>query len=216
MTRLKSYINEVGILGIDDTDIPKAAEIIKKDCGKFIKEIQGYGFPYRGFVSMESAKQVLPNSSLLYEHSVRKNRRPRYVTGKTHGFLSDLSKKYFGWDIRQEGVFTGSKNTAKGYGNLRAVLPIGNYEYVAFTKDLLTLYKMYDRPVMYPQDFGSKEDYDAYFEDLKKVVLKGYKKNKGLRGAVQNQGAAWEIIFKCDKYYSISLVRSSVVLDALY
>ena len=137
---------------------------------------------------MESAKRVIPNSTLLYEHTVRKDRKPRYITPKTHEFLSTYSKKHFGWDIRKEGLFTGSRNTAGGYGKLRAVLPIGNYQYVIYTKGLFDLYRLYDRPVSWPQEFGNDEDYEKYFKEITKL-MKNYKRNKGLTGSVQNQGA---------------------------
>jgi hypothetical protein len=49
-----------------------------------------------------------------------------------HELLGDISKKYFGWNIRTEGVFTGSKKLALkfGQGNVYIFIPIGKYRYV--------------------------------------------------------------------------------------
>jgi len=215
MTKFKNYINEVGIIGVTPENIDEAVEIINKNCKKFVKEIQGYGFPYRGFASMDHAKQVIPHSSVLYEHQVRKDRQPRYIPKDLHKFLSEYSKKNFGWDIRTEGVFTASRNTAKNYSAFReppkAVIPIGNYKYVCLSKNLIKLYGLYDA---YTRG-------DAYIEndDWVKRELIGHLKNyrtNGIQNVVQNQGASWECIINTDKYYSIPNMFSDEILSKLY
>jgi hypothetical protein len=206
--RLKSLLKEQNNLEID---IQEAADLIKKECEPFLNEI-GDGFLYRGFAfGSSSAKNI---NSVIAEHIPRKNRQPRYVSPELHEFLSKISKKIFGWDARQEGVFAGSFRTSKIFGDIkekpRAIFPIGKYNYVLLIgQNLNNLYHLYDvytlgRP-------GDKK----ILTDIEWTIKTQYLQNRGLRSAAKNQKEDWECIIKCKKYYSIPWSLQNDVMEKI-
>ena len=207
MKRLKQYINENTKLTMKQ-NILQSRDFIDFDCKKYIKETGGLkGFVYRGFTDISHSTGV---NDILLKHKVRKDRKPRFIPPSISDFISDWSKKKIGWDIRREGLFTGSKKTSQifseGSQPPRAVFPIGDFKYVIMTKgqDLKDLYGIYDDATFAYFPFDD-EEYNSETQKQLIGLLKQYKKNKGMVRAVMNAGLSWECIINCDEYYTISM-----------
>lgn len=180
--RLHNYLNE-------------EAAWQKADIKPFLKEFKdsylSYRFIYRGHGS---------KTKTYAAKTTRKDRKPRLVSSSLHEYLSSLSKKFWGWDARKEGVFTGCYNVADAYGTPNVFVPIGQFKYIWIvdTSDLYGLYDYLSEPS--PTDF--KEGYEFEKKELEELYRDEYS-NKGLDKFIMSdrQWLAWEAIFKCDNYF---------------
>jgi hypothetical protein len=136
------------------------------------------------------------NDRIPYEgfklKKTRKNRKPRFINQELHDYLSNLSKKLFGWDIRSEGVFTADSNSASRFGSESVFIPFGNYKYRYNSTSFMKVYQIYDT-------YGSYSESDKRkLNKLNKMYANDYK-DKGLAEVVASK-KEFEAIFKCDKY----------------
>jgi hypothetical protein len=206
--KFSNYLNE-------NISIDAVGDYISDNCQPFLKEFGNQyskeNFIYRGVLSV--------GSDFLIKNT-RKDRKPRYVDERSHKFLEEIGKRIFGWNIRKEGVFTGSFKTAQRYGKMVIFIPVGNYEYV-FNKDTTDIYFEYDSldnafkadddwqeerkepfwkkdPAGLKQgDKESQNDIDTHKNTIEKIYRKDYKKI-GLDRILSNNGI-WEAIFKCEQ-----------------
>ena len=123
----------------------------------------------------------------------RKDRKPRLVNQELHEYLSKISVDLFGWDLRKEGIFTGSKDLAQDYGNQYIFIPLENYRYV-WTKDYIAIYHWYD-------EFSNPSS-KTKTEDIKRRLYELYKDNYKTTGLSKFNIKSYnfEAIFDCDKY----------------
>lgn len=127
---------------------------------------------------------------------VRKDRQPRLVSQELHEYLSNLSRELWGWDMRREGVFTGSSSITEMYGKPYIFIPVGEYEYV-WTDDASETYSLYDSIT----DKGFNDEFvDEYLRELKDIYEQSYY-TSGLSNFL-DMGSThdWEAVFKCDQY----------------
>jgi hypothetical protein len=150
--RLQQYLTESTELTTKNWEKLKSA--INKDCKPFIKEIK-------------VAKNLLLRGVKPYAvpivftvKNVRKDRKPRLVDKELHKRIGKLSKKLFGWNIREEGVFTTiSYSIARHWGQPIIVFPIGKFKYV-WSDNVEDLYYGYDT-------YNTIYDYnDEYIKDF--------------------------------------------------
>jgi len=114
-----SYINE-------EKDFDTLKKILRKKCAPVLKH----------FSSNKNNIEALPligkKVNLKQDFKIRKtrkNRRPKDTPGEIHDFIDDYFEKEYGSRFRSEAIFaTGSYSTAKSYGNVYIILPVGKYE----------------------------------------------------------------------------------------
>lgn len=172
----------------------KAVDAIQPFLKEFEPAYQAERFIWRGFKNVTDKFTVV---------SAKKDREPRLVPQELHEFLGEISKKYFGWNARAEGVFTADERTVKRYGREYIFAPMGQYKYV-WTLKKNEIYSLYDR---YSGKFR-----DAPEEEVQKLKdeLELYYKNHYLKGGLSSylKGTSenqqdFEAIFSCDKYLLI-------------
>lgn len=114
MTRLKNYIKE-------ELNWRRIAEIIKKDCKPYLKEIGNLSL-YRGMFA--------ENRPFVKKIS-RTDRKPKDSSLVSHKIMDNIFKKKYGWKARSEGVFvTGDRSITHAYGITYIYFPIGKYKYL--------------------------------------------------------------------------------------
>jgi len=214
--RLQQYIlNEA-------TDIDKLHEIIANYCQPFIKE---FGKTYSS-ASLSNSFIYRGMRTIPGEYTIKKariDRTPRFIDDKLHKFINNLGKKLFGWNIRSEGVFTGSYSKACNFGKPYIFIPIGKYKYI-YIKDTYRVYQLYD---MHSAESGfleaierkmkTKTSDDPVHEkvrqssllllsDIEKEIEDIYSKQYKTSGLSRmlNTDNDWEAIFNCNKYIVIS------------
>ena len=195
----------------------ETVQLISRECKPYIKEVKTNGVTYRGFKSMDNAQKV---NSILYRHTTRKARKPRFIPEELHKFMGKYLKKKFGWNPRTQGVFTASEITSRMFGQgggdrPRAIFPILNYKYILMRNLHLTkMYRFYDVATeegWFNPDFLEKEGYKKKIID----IMNQYK-TSGLKNAVQEQGQTWECIIKCNSYYSLPYVYGHKTLIEIH
>jgi len=148
--RLQTYITE------KKEDSEKTIELIKKNCGPFLKELKQTGkkqFLYRGYETV---------SGTITKKRSRNDRRPRDMDETTSEYLDDLFKRKFGWFARSAGIFAISKRgDTIEYGTPYLFFPIGKYKYIwsPSVDDLYT--KINDRNLSLEDDF--LENYENHW-----------------------------------------------------
>lgn len=114
-----SYINE-------ESDLEEIKKILRKKCAPVLKH----------FSSNKSKIEALPLIGKKVNlkrpikiRKTRKNRRPKDTPAEIHDFIDDYFENKYGSRFRSEAIFaTGSYATAKTYGNVFIILPVGKYE----------------------------------------------------------------------------------------
>jgi hypothetical protein len=200
--RLRQYITESTNLTPENWE--KLKNAINKDCKPFIKEIKGAkNLLLRGVNASDYP-------SFYKVKNVRKDRKPRMVDKELHKKLGELSKKLYGWNIREEGVFTTiSYDTAKHWGQPVIVFPIGKFKYV-WLDDVEDLYHGYDTWDSLKDTYT--DAYKKYVDDGNESLWEEYIKpsverymttnlKQYLNSSIYNTS---ECIINCDKYYSIN------------
>lgn len=222
--RFVNYITEENVK-IDDL-----SSFLKSNCKPFLKEFRK-SYIDGDFIFRGSNHDV--RDARIFK--VRKDRKPRLVSKEAHNFLSSISKKLFGWNMRGEGSFTGSAYVAASYGTTNIFIPIGNYKYV-YTEDTGNLYGYYDK-LTYAFDADEdwqKERLEKYWEerpeerkkgdveseeDLRSVkekielIYKNDYKTKNLNKVLKKP--KWEAVFKCDRYLMISREYKEKLIEEL-
>jgi len=116
--KFSKYINENKIETIEEF-----AELVKRDCGKFLKEIKPSNrFLYRGISGIFDDMGV---------KTPRPDRTPKDTSAEGHKYLGKLFKKYHGWNARKEGVFcAGEVGETSSYGYSCIIFPVDGYKYL--------------------------------------------------------------------------------------
>lgn len=188
--KLQQYINEM----VSIKKWEELRDIIDKECQPFIKELKGCNtLLYRGVQNMPS----------FYDKKIpRTDRKPRLIQPDLHKKLGDLSKKKFGWNIREEGIFTtNNKSYTKQWGKPSIVFPIGNFEYV-YNNNVEDLYGLYDQ--WYTTSDINDIKADKFFKSYIIPEINKYNTNdikSYLKKPSKNQS---ECIIKCKSYFSIN------------
>lgn len=194
--------------------------IIENDCQKYINELIQYRIRlgrdlykesdilYRGY------KSTYKNDNIV-ELKSRDDRKPIGTNSNTHKAVGELSKEYFGWDMRSAGIFaTSNIIDLQYYGTQYIFLPIGDYKFL-YNENIDDLTRFF---------YKNKIDYNSVnvpgmnmvksyksFEDIKssvKVIISEYT-DKYLSKAIENKV---EVSFKCDRYYLLNSKFSKVFM----
>lgn len=199
MLTFKQYLLEQNNSIENTSTAEEVAEIIKRDCAPFLKEICDKLPLYRG-----SKKLLLWTTKM----SVRKDRKPMDASLELHNTLNTALQELSGINYRTEAVFaTGSRRSAYDYGNSYLFFPIGKFNY-AWSPLITDAYTFFGQGsdseavesgelVYYP------ENRSKYLDDVFDYVMSGkamYKFDTGLRDAATSKN---EIMFACDEYYLV-------------
>lgn len=196
------------LLESDDPD--HIVEILKRDCSKFLHELDGAVPVYRG--------QNVGTGFRKYD--VKRNRQPKNLRQEIHAALDEAFEKLTGIRYRSESVFaTGCLKTAKEYGTPCLFFPKGNYDYIWspiindpfewFNLNKLS-YAVKDGYIEYNPLHESQ-----YLENIKNFIISGqanYEHNENLKQAVKSLN---EIMFYCSDYYLLPLTSDMPVAVAV-
>jgi hypothetical protein len=207
--RLQQYITESTELTPENWEELKSA--INKDCKPFIKEIKGANNLLLRGVKPYDVPMVFKTKT------VRKDRKPRLVDKELHKRIGKLSKKLFGWNIREEGIFTTiSFSVARHWGQPIIVFPIGKFKYV-WSDDVKDLYYGYDTYNPIYDYFGDEikdhvvQSNEEVWKNIIEPAVKGYHTTnlkQYLNSSINNIS---ECIINCDKYYIINFEWSETL-----
>lgn len=188
-------------------DVTKVVQFIRKHCHQWLDETGGKHPIYRGFAS--------PPKQNIVIRDVRKNRQPLNSRTKDHHAFNKMIKICGKVANRSNAVFvTGNKFWAKMYGELRVVIPVGNFNYtwhalhgdwMADTREILSVGRNDSNYAI----SGDKEDSDIEHPiDVpytKKLFCPGLLGDDGTLLNALKQGN--EIMISCDK---ILVIRPEV------
>lgn len=115
MKSFKQYLIES-----NTSDLGEISELIKRDCQPFLTQCGGE-LIYRG---MESKTPFMTKD-------VRKNRQPMNLKQTAHELIDNTMYEKHGIRGRSGAVFcTGNTTTARGYGAVYAIFPIGDFKFI--------------------------------------------------------------------------------------
>lgn len=202
----KQFLKE----GIDTYTEREVIPLIKKDCKKFLNE-NGGQFLYRGMRLHGSLMD--PD---VVKMTPRQDRIPKDTPQRVQKYFNEEFELEYGVkDIRSRATFcTGNKRSARTYGDLYAIFPMGDYTYWwsprvhdfynDITKYITATYQSEisdddEDPLVYIEDV-TKEDIHSFIldmpyqsSDLVKAITSGY-----------------EIMLLCDSYYAIRIHQDYV------
>ena len=186
--RLQNFINENLQNVADDLIhiINHKAKPFMKEFGNMYSKNNPENYIYRS---------ISPNPSTFVIKTARQNRKPRLISQDLHKYLSKISKKIFGWDMRTQGVFTADSHTAWSFGVPSIFIALGEYKYV-YSTSYHEAYLRYDKEAII-----GKERYEQNKKDLYDIYKEKYK-NKGLSNILK-KGENFEAVFKCKEYLII-------------
>jgi hypothetical protein len=212
--RFSEYVNEANNI-VDDWESLKRT--IEKDCKPFIREIRG-----ANSLLLKGVKQV---PETYKSRSARNDNRPRISDPDLQERMNTLSKKLFGWNIREEGVLTtASYSDASRLGQPVIVFPIGSYKYV-WTEDVTDLYTAFEQWETV-NDVDNLKYGKSYLDHLKEVnkelwlytiqpEMYKYHTSDLKRYLTMPELKASECIINCKKYYAINYKFNDLIVEYL-
>src|SRR6056297_324818 len=194
--RFKDYITE----GINDKqDANKRLQLIKKDCQPYINILKKISFMYYLLSGRSSGYGSLD----FDKKKVRQNRKPKDTPEEINQWVDKWFYKKFGIKARSQTLFcTSDKSSARNYGKIYYIFPIGNFE-VIWSKKYTDLY---NRAHM---DTGL----DRYKEFFLDYIADTYIKGKSIDALKSGN----EIMLYCKEYYMLSASNpiNHIVIDEL-
>ena len=202
MTKFKNYITDSRY---PQTNFEHITDIIKKDCGSFVKELK------KNMILLFSGRDEQVNFT---KKSVRKNRTPRDTPIEIHDFIDNWFNKKFGIRARSNTVFcSATESSTSDYGEAYIIFPIGNYTTISSNKvsDLYSKIETIIKEEFYGKNgpkfenidkiwnriLTSDEKINVYKEIRKLLDESDYKKNN-----IKNNNV--EIMLHCKEYYMLS------------
>jgi hypothetical protein len=201
--RLSNYLNE-------SSNIETYYELLKNienECSKYLnlfrKTTNAHYLLYSGRQS----------SAKWFEDKIRKNRIPVDTPQEIHDMVDDIFKKKTGKRLRSNSLFcVNDETTARTYGKLFYIFPIGNYEswYHPEVADLFTHFNKYSvrqelnlltgltvyanilEKIRYEPGFLDK------WENYLKNLVDGYKKGLPNKNDI-------EVMITGDSYYAVNV-----------
>lgn len=193
--KYKQYLTE------SITNFMEIVDIIKKDCKPFLKEIKGADdFLIRG---------IKNNGKDFKRYTVKGDRPPRDTPKELHDFYNKMFKKYHGWNVRSEGVFTWNlwrKNNWTGQFHSYMMFPIGQYSYI-YSREVDDLYNYVDDLLLKQEGFTPassdilKHIDDRIMDKLENLIKSKYK-TTGIR-SIMGKMPLSEVVIKCKSYYMV-------------
>ena len=187
-------------------------DYIEKNCQPFLKEF-GVRYAHMFFI-YRGMKTRNPKQFAIIKP--RTDRKPRLIDIELHKYLNKIGKELFGWNVRTEGVFTGSGQVAKQYGDVNIFIPCGKYKYI-YNPKVWKIYGLYDH-----YDYLNDKDAPYYSDekDKRRILLNDiyglYKKDYKASGLVNDLNRdQFEAIFKCKEYLLINTDYVMELVDIL-
>ena len=159
-------------------------KLIKRDCQPFLKEGKHY-LVFRG----------MKNKAEYFKQSVRQDRLSKNMPKAAHNLIDEWFEEKFGFKARSTAVFAvGDFHTARAYGPVYAIFPIGDFKYVwsGAVNDLFA------DILPYIED----DDPKLLKNSIDKFMSNAAYKNKNLLDGIDSNN---EIMIHCDKYYAFRL-----------
>ena len=208
MSRLKKYLIESF-----EPNYDAMAELIRKDCGPWIKES-------RGATASRGISRNKPKLDNIEKRTIRTNRVPKDTSIVNHT-LSDLAfKDVFGWKARSNVLFVqGDVLSHLGYisKDIWVVYPIGSYKYLwapqvrDFTLGISHMEIASMKKTGDYDEFGEHDKlqetpiYKKHFLKLVTTFIKKHYKSTGLYKALTTYSNN-EVMLNCKDYYLIPLL----------
>lgn len=207
--RLQNYIKElINPLVKYDATFKKAKfekicrelyDDLHKDCGIYKDRVSGSSklFLYRGYKGYNLAGLID-----YQRKTVRSDRHPKDTPPHVQRAVDDVFQENWGWRPRQEGLFvTGDEKSARNYGLLYIVVPIGDFKF-------LWSYKIHDlfSKLVIDDDVSIKMEWEIekYFESKYIDTYSSENLPKAIDTGV-------EIMLKCKEYYLIGNALEEIV-----
>lgn len=181
--RFKKYLNEQ-----KELTIKEALENIKKECQPFLKDLKKAS-PINNLLYSGRKEKTLE----AFRGTVRKNRVPKDTPLSIHNWLDSWFEENFGIKARSNSLMAvGDTSVAKGYGNLYAIFPIGNYE-IIWSPEISDLYTEFRGSNIswdiITTDINKSAPYmEHFFKDIKSDWTKEYGEHSGNGKWVYNNG----------------------------
>jgi len=171
-------------------------QILEKECSKFFKVIKKKSYFYRGIDGLSTDFKKIKS---------RKDRKPRDTPFYVHKRIDEMFKKYFGWYVRSEGIFTSpDSDDLEDYGDIYIFVPVGDFQYI-WSREVKDLYtELLNIKAVSERKISSEKLIKNTFEkraDIIEDIIKKYHYNKGLNLSTKYKN---EVIFKCDYYYVLN------------
>jgi hypothetical protein len=205
--RLIRHLKENTIIDVREAE---TVDLIKKDCGPFLKEMskaQKGSFIYRG-ISGGVKTGPLP----VEKRISRKDRWPSDVPQEIHEYVDNELKQMFGWKPRSQGTFTSASfMTAAEFGIPSIFFPIGKYRYI-WAPNIGDFIGALDGEEVISHVGKWRIETTISSEERENRIdgiLKKYT-DKNLPKAVMNRA---EIIFDCKSYYLIDNGETQLLVD---
>ena len=107
-----------------DLSLEEAVKIFHDECKPFQKEI---GFD--GTFDFKTLKRGMKNKPKLFIGNVRPDRKPTDTPLPIHEFMDNWFYKKFGVKFRSNAMFATKSQSARLYGDVYIVFPIGEFKY---------------------------------------------------------------------------------------
>lgn len=178
------------------------ADVLKKDCGDFIREAGGKML-WRGMrLTAENThgyKLTSDENIDYWLRLTRKDRKPADTSPELHQELDTWFDDKFGFKARSQSMFcygTGGKSSADQYGNVYMVFPFDGYKFV-WSPEVRDLYDEIGNAPQGGHDF----DKDEWHKAISKFMEKQNYTDKELYIAAKSKS---EIMVNCTRYYAIA------------
>lgn len=173
-------------------------EMIKRDCGPFLKEIKKPDefCLYRGMYP--SARMEIIYGDKIVRADVRKQRSPVDTPKEISKFLDEWFERKFGSSFRSESVFcVGSRKIATKYGKPHVIFPKGQMDF-CWSPVYADFYQ--DNAAVIDRDNSESDGYWDQFVDL---LNKGKYQRTQMSKAI-SKFPTHEIMVNCDEYYAMT------------
>lgn len=201
--RLVRHINEQPpVEKFTDLQLAELLDVVQKECKPWIKEIGKFNITKIPNPVYRGVKQNIQVYSIK-KGARSSDRVPKYTQKEVFEIFDKAFADRFGWWVRSKGVFTASEGVAYSYGNTYIFFPMGRYRYVWSAK-----YQKVWHNLTHPATWDMMSDVqrELHLDDQEQEAEDAvrYYKDKGIRGAMANEGVAFEAIFECKKYLLIN------------
>jgi len=201
--RFKRFISE-------SNDLAAELDLLANECEPFLRDLERPLHPD----SMMFRGMATSNASPIQKLTVKRNRRPTDTPLHLHRVADDWFFDNFGWRGRSAGLFcTGSKTQARGYGDVHAVFPVGDYEIIwsPRVKDLYreaeSAFKVASQAVRSTRNFEDEAELKNEVMDQSAELLIHTLDHSSYRDGELIGGlrAMNEIMVNCDEYYAVKV-----------
>jgi hypothetical protein len=210
--RLNKYLNEQAKKGLKPSELDQLVELIRKECKPFLKEVGKGAFDLMANPLFRGLKKG-PRIYAIMKGTRRSDRIPKFTAREVFEIFDKAFADEFGWWVRSQGVFTGDKATADGFGEPHLFFPMGNYKYV-WSENYSSVWSNLTTPTKFESLSDSdKETWLKHIEKKARQAVVNYD-DKGLRSVVKGYNF-YEAVFQVKKYIVVSYPYYIKIADIL-